>query len=300
VREGLVVAADEVVVGYDGSVESTCAVDWAVEYALSFGKRLTVVHAVDPAATTAAPGLAPMPYTAEYWREAERLLEVGYARAAHRLTKDRVDKQLSAEGAAAALVAASRDASLVVTGSRGLSRVAAGLLGSASYTVAAHADCPSVIVRTGRTRMPDADHPVVVGVDGSPAAAAALERAADIAARTGAKLHVVSVGHLRSPEAAALAEATRGGTERTRAVRALLEKVLADAEATLRRRHEELKVETEVLFGRAGTVLAQLGDGAGLLVVGSRGRGGFSGMLLGSVSHAVVHESRCPVLITRG
>ncbi len=293
-------AADEVVVGFDGSPESLNALDWAIEYALAFGDRLKLVHSVEPATTTAAPALAPMPYTTEFWDRGDQLLEEGFAKAADRLTADRVDKELSAEGAAAALVAASADARLVVTGSRGLSRIAAGLLGSVSYTVAAHAACPSVIVRTDRTSLPDAEHPVVVGADGSPAAAAAVRVAADVAARTGAGLRIVSVGHLGSPEAAAYAETARAGTEHTRSVRQLLDTTLDEAAEAAREQHPDLTVETEALFGRPGQVLAELGQNAGLVVVGSRGRGGFSGMLLGSVSHTVIHACPCPVLVTRG
>jgi nucleotide-binding universal stress UspA family protein len=65
----------------------------------------------------------------------------------------------------------------------------------------------------------------------------------------------------------------------------------------VRAAHPELTVETDVLFGHAGQKIAQLGKDAGLIVVGSRGRGGFTGLILGSVSHTVIHEAGCPVMV---
>jgi nucleotide-binding universal stress UspA family protein len=104
------------------------------------------------------------------------------------------------------LVDASRDADLIVLGSRGRGRLRAGLLGSTSYAVTAHARCPVVIVRAGAEQQeqqeetagdlhvarPGPEHPVVVGVDDSEAAQRALDAAAAWAEREHAALHVVA------------------------------------------------------------------------------------------------------------
>jgi nucleotide-binding universal stress UspA family protein len=82
-------------------------------------------------------------------------------------------------------------------------------------------------------------------------------------------------------------------------VRQAAEETLQRAEAHVRAAHPELALETEVLYGEPGHVLGELAQRAGLVVVGSRGRGGFAGLLLGSVSHTVIHEAPCPVMVVR-
>jgi nucleotide-binding universal stress UspA family protein len=67
----------------------------------------------------------------------------------------------------------------------------------------------------------------------------------------------------------------------------------------MRAAHPGLAVESEVLFGDAGRVISDLGARAGLIVLGTRGRGGFAGLLLGSVSHRVIHEADCAVMVVR-
>jgi nucleotide-binding universal stress UspA family protein len=296
-----------VLVGYDGSPVSQVALDWAAETAKQQGKRLTVLFCVDLAMMPAFPaydGAAALP---DLEQAARAVLDEGVERAAGIVGRDGVQPLTAIGSAAAELVVASRDADLVVTGSRGRGRLLAGLLGSTSYAVTAHAHCPAVVVRPpegadaaeARVPHPDAEHAVIVGLDDSDASERALEMGAEIAAAAGAKLRLVTVARVASIESWAYAEDTQAGTDQTHAVRDLAEDTLRRAEAHVRGSRPELTIETEVLYGEPGHVLGELAARAGLVAVGSRGRGGFAGLLLGSVSHTVIHEAPCPVMVVR-
>lgn len=294
--------AKGIVVGYDDSPGSIAALEWAAATANRWGTTLTVMHTVDLAAAPIEPAydLARLPDSlGEAGRE---LLANGVARARKLMTQPSQVAGLFAIGSPAAeLVHASKDADIVVTGSRGRGPLAAGLLGSVAYAVTAHASCPAVVVGTERPVQPGRDHPVVVGVDESRASEDALDLAAEMAAISDAALHIVHVAHgYFSPDAQAYVESEQAGTEHTKAVRAHAEDMVRLAARRAQATFANLPIETEVLYGSAGHVLSPLGAHAGLIVVGTRGHGGFAGLLLGSVSHAVIHEASCPVMIVRG
>ena len=289
-----------IVVGFDGSTGSEGALDSAALTARRQGRPLTVLHISDLAAMPAGTAYIPEALTEAMAEAATATLNVGVERAAAVMDRSHITGTTVIGSPAAELVAASEGAALVVTGCRARGRLASGLLGSVSYAVTAHAKCPAVVVRGHVTTHPDATHEVVVGVDDSEISERALDAAAEIAAATGAPLHIVRVEPLHAPDSWASVETRHAGSQHTHALRAEAEATLERAEKHARGAHPELTIETEVLYGDAGHALAPLGDRAGLLVVGSRGRGGFSGLLLGSVSHAVIHEANCPVMVVRG
>lgn len=290
-----------IVVGYDDSPSSLAALEWAAAMAGRWGTTLTVLHSADLAAAPIEPAYDVARLPEAVGEAGSELLADGVARAQKLMTDSAQVAGLLAVGSPAAeLVHASKDADLVVTGSRGRGSLAAGLLGSVAFAVTAHAECPAVVVRAERSAHPDRHHPVVVGVDASQPSERALDLAAEMAALSGATLHIVHVAHGSfSPDAQAYVESTRAGTEHTNAVRAYAEALVKRAAERAHAAYANLPIETEVLYGSAGHVLSPLGAHAALIVLGTRGRGGFAGLLLGSVSHAVTHEAPCPVMVVR-
>lgn len=291
-----------IVVGYDDSPGSLAALEWAATTARRWDTTLTVMHSVDLAAAPIEPAYDYARLPESLGEAGREVLADGIARAQQLMGDPSQVTGLAAVGSPAAeLVHASKDADLVVTGSRGRGALAAGLLGSVAYMVTAHAACPAVVVRAEHAVQAGPDHPVVVGVDDSQGSGRALDLAAEMAAISGAALHVVHVAHSSlSPDAQAYVESTSAGTDHTKAVRADAEAIVRRAARQAHGTYAHLRIETEVLYGSPGHVLSPLGGHAGLLVLGTRGHGGFAGLLLGSVSHTVIHETLCPVMVVRG
>jgi len=269
-----------ILAGYDGSSGSEHALNWAAREARSRGIALTVCHAW-------APGFAVLPSEAGVAALArhggERVIADGLRQARDLMGRGEVRPLLISGQATAVLCEHSRDADMLVVGSRGRGGVAGMLLGSVSWQVAAHAHCPVVVVR-GHWRSAGgyAPGPVVVGTDGSAASDAALGFGFEEAALRGAPLLAVC--------ALADAPGSLGGVL----------KLQEDVEQTITRHqkeHPEVTVLRQVAQGGARSALLAAAHDAQLLVVGSRGRGGIKGMLLGSVSQAVLHHSPCPVAV---
>jgi nucleotide-binding universal stress UspA family protein len=139
-------------------------------------------------------------------------------------------------------------------------------------------------------------HVVVVGYDGSQGADAALDAALEAARSRGATLRVVGAWHVPAPlvgTTAAPSSAARLGE----GMRVALTEAVNAAVARLRAQNDAVEIEPVVIEGQAVTVLTGEAADADLLVVGSRGLGGFRGLLLGSVSHQCAQHAACPVLI---
>lgn len=296
-----------IVVGYSGTEGSEPALGWAIETARREGRPLTILHCYDVAHVPVLGPAPPDQQTELIASAADEVVAAAVERATVVLGAERVTGVSVLGGAAGELVDASEAAHLVVTGSHGRGRLLAGLLGSTSYNVTAHARCPAVVVRGAASLHPDATHRVVVGIDDSEAALHALSRAAEIAVAAGAQLHLVraihpmvdlhtqpELGPMVYGEAYAIDHARFADELRTYA---------ADSAGELAERttaeHPELDVSFEVVEDSPGLAIARAGEGAGLVVVGSRGRGGFTGMLLGSESHTVIHHATSPVMVVR-
>jgi len=134
---------------------------------------------------------------------------------------------------------------------------------------------------------------VVVGVDGSPSSLAALEWAADYAARAGGTLEMVSAWDW--PHSYGWAVPLPEGYDPSVDAQGLLDR----SQALVRERHPDLEASGVVAQGHPALVLVKASEHADLLVVGSRGHGEFAGMLLGSVSEHCVTNAHCPVLVYR-
>lgn len=288
-----------IVVGYDGSPGARLALDWAVETAKRDERPLTLLHCVGLTMTPTFRAYDPGVQAQAYDEMSRGVLAEAIEIAAK--TLDRKDiHPLSVIGSAAAeLVGVSSQADLVVTGSRGHGAISGGLLGSTSYAVTAHAHCPAVVVRGQAVVHAGPSHPVVAAFDDSKNAQKALETAIQVAVAAEAPLHVVAVDNVGGLEAWPETDTMLGREEMMeqmhRRVGETLKHVADDAE----RAHPGLEVHTNLLGGGAGAAIAAYAVDvkAGLVVMGSRGHGGFTGMLLGSVSHRVVHDAPCPVMV---
>ena len=275
-----------VVVGVDGSASAYRAVEWAVGEAHRRGVGLRLVRAFSW--TTAD---HPTGWVARYRDE---MLDVSRRQVARALrvaadTRPDVEAEFAVEIGAPIEVLSSeaRRAQLLVLGDRGLGEVAGLVLGSVAVSLAARGACPVVVVRGERA---GADGPVVVGVDGSPVSEAALAFAFDAAAARGVDLVAV---HAWSPTA--IDEELASFVEWDASAESA---VLAERLAGWGQKHPQVAVRRTVV--RDGAVRALVTASAGAqLVVGSRGRGNAAGLLLGSVSHGVLHGAHCPVAVVR-
>jgi nucleotide-binding universal stress UspA family protein len=281
-----------IVVGIDRSAAGVAALDWALSQAVQRGVALTAVRAwsVPPYTVYYPVGTALSDMDAEAQHAALDLAE--------EMVKEATGRVAGADGVQVSAVAllgapqqvlldAARDAQLLVVGSRGAGPLSRAVLGSVSSSVLHHAPCPVAVVpeqagaeATGR---------VVVGVDHSPASLAALAWAVDEARARGAVLVPVAVREqeLATPVAPELE------TSECRALLGAAGAAGADAEPAVR-------VEPQVLAGHASRALLDAAADADLLVVGSRGRGGFTALLLGSTSSQCAQHSTGPVVVVRG
>lgn len=279
-----------IVVGIDGSESADRAVVWAAVTAAGRDFGLRIVTAVD------------LPPHLNH-KQVEDFRAVAGSRlvAAQVLARETVDGSsisISTEAldgkVVDVLLSESERSAMVVIGASGLGESDAGLLGSASIGLSAHASSPVVVVR-GRSidGLPPALGPVVVGVDGSSINQAAVATAFDEASWRRTPLIAVHVWSDLS-----LAQ-TSGVPDEWEDIAASEEAVLAESLAGWQEKYPDVEVRRIVAKDRPVRVIGQLSEQASLIVVGNRGRGGFTGMLLGSTSYALIHTADCPVLVAR-
>jgi len=285
-----------IVVGYDTSDTADAALCWAGHIADRAGTGVNVVFAAQPQlvayASTTSYGLWPsieeQTFAEEVAREGAQRLE-----ATHPQVK--ISTTASLESPTVALDKASEDASLVVVGSHGRGRLGSVMLGSTAYAVSGHARCPVIVARDAEAPLPDADHPIVVGSDGSEGSDRAVTAAATLAAQWDASLLVVTasaspeVSWGRPPSGFATVEAF---TESRIGKATLTNQASVDAA-----RQHAPQAFGVVLEGRAEDVVMHANAQAAILVLGSRGHGGLAGMLLGSTARNVLHQTSKPVMI---
>jgi nucleotide-binding universal stress UspA family protein len=273
-----------IVVAYDGSPDSQTGLTWAIRTALLTEQPVVAVIA------TAADDL--MPQRSLLW--GDHLEEV-------RASADRVlgeallsdsSVELRAGPAVPVLLEAAEGASLLVVGSRGHGQVAGLVAGSVSQHLARHAPCPVVVARP--VAHPAASR-IVVGVDGSGGSDSALDFACRRAELTGEDVVVVHGWR----DGRATGTTRRDIPEDFMQRLAEEERLLAESVAGAQADHPDVHLEPEAIPVVAWRALADASAAASLVVVGSRGRGAFSGMLLGSVSQQVLQHAQCPVAVIR-
>jgi nucleotide-binding universal stress UspA family protein len=290
------------VVGVDGSPGALEALTWTIDHARSVGAEVHAVLACEPDRLPDYDSRWGDDHLPEVRRnEAKALLHEQVSRAVSEQDEQLVVwRHTTAGDPPTVLMEASRDATALVVGARGLGRLQGLLLGSVSMHVAQRADVPVVVVR-GRTDRRDG--PVVVGVDGSAQSLSALRWAADFARRHSAPLRVVHAWSLpfTMHPGALLLEAGRVRAETLADLRSTVTREttgLAEAPAD-----QDVVVATEpeadVVDGSPSSVLLQESQRARLVVVGSRGRNAVAGQLLGSTSLSCVTNAACSVAVIR-
>ncbi len=286
--DGVDAVESGVVVGADGSEHGSAALRWAAGTAVAYGLPLTVLYARPDA--NAEPKLV-----------AEPAGVLGDAVAVARAQQP--DLEIRAlqmpESPVQSLLAAGESADILVLGSRGVEGFRGLLLGSTTMHVAPYARCPVVVVHSGLEGGPPFEdtegYPgnpgqVVLGYDGSPASNRAAAFAFRHAAAIGTGVVAVSVEAGRGePETEQIdPENATPGSDTS----AFHSPVIVTAAA-----FPDVPVSFVAGTGRPAEVLLAEALGADLLVVGSRGSGGFSGLVMGSVSQKVLAHAGCPVAV---
>lgn len=284
-----------ILVGVDGSPESLGAVDWAVARAACEGWRVHILCAYSlPSFTTASldGGYAALDDTAVR-AGAQAVVDEAIARVQDKGVT--VTSSLETGDPAGVLVDLSEEAVLTVVGTRGGGGFADRLLGTVSSALPAYAHCPTIVVprHTEGAEYTPARR-IVVGVDGSDSARKALRWAVREAEVWGAELTAIAAVPMASGAGAlAWLPAAVDREQVLTDVRSGLDRAVADALEG----HSEVVVRRHALDGNAAELMAEFSTAVDLVVVGSRGRGGFSGLLLGSVSQGVLSHASCPVMV---
>lgn len=284
-----------VLVGVDGSPESLGAVDWAAARASLQGWRVHVLCAYSlPSFTTASldGGYAALDDTA-IRAGAQAVVDEAVARIQNLGIP--VTSSLETGDPTGVLVDLTNEAALAVVGTRGGGGFADRLLGTVSSALPAHSHCPTIVVprhTEGAAYTPVKR--IVVGVDGSSSARKALRWAVKEADTWGAELTVIAAVPMATGAGAlAWLPAAMDREQVLADVRSGLDNAVAEATAD----YPNVIVRRHALDGNAAELMAEFSTAVDLVVVGSRGRGGFSGLLLGSVSQGVLSHSSCPVMV---
>ncbi len=294
--EGIAMTHEPVVlVGVDGTPAALGAVDWAAAQAQRLGWRLHIVCAYTlPSfpATSIDGGYAALD-DKQIHNGARQVLQEAVERAG---TGVEVTSSLENGDPTGVLVELSKQAGMVVIGSHKGSGFTDRLLGAVSSALPSHSHCPTVVVplrEEGREPLLPVRR-IVVGVDGSSSASGALHQAVREASVWDAEITAI----------AAVAIASAAGALAWMPATVDRDRILADVREGLDSAIEsatqdfpDVRVRRHALDGNAAALLAEFSTAVDLVVVGTRGRGGFAGLMLGSTSQALLQHSVCPVMV---
>jgi nucleotide-binding universal stress UspA family protein len=289
-----------ILVGVDGSAAALAAVRWAAHDAALRDVPLNLVHVVD----APVPGWLQVPSPAGFrqWQEkrAREFIESA-TKVAEESTGERgpvsIDSKVFYSATVPTLVGLSKEVDMVVVGYRGHGGVLVrNFLGSVSSGLVYHAHCPVAVIHDEKPLVANvARAPVLVGIDGSPASEAATAIAFEEASRRGVGLMALHVWtDLRVSDFKELFPDVNWDAQISEE-----EETLAERLAGWKERYPDVGIRRKIEIGDAASPLIEASERAQLLVVGSHGRGGFAGMLLGSVGAAVVNRARIPVIVAR-
>jgi nucleotide-binding universal stress UspA family protein len=282
-----------IVVGVDGSAASRAAIAWAARDAAMRNIPVTLVHVAAGLGGTWPVTPPPVGFGEWQKRHGRELIIDAMSiveDAAPETDTEAVKTEMYYSAVIPTLVDMSKGAEMVVVGRRGVGAFGA-LLGSVSSGLVQHAHCPVAVIHHDDSTMLDPAHaPIVLGVDGSPVSELATAIAFDEASRRHVDLialHAWSDTPMEFPDVDWSMMKTSE------------HEVLAERLAGWQERYPDVTVHRHVVCDRPAQQLIDRSEAAQLVVVGSHGRGGFAGMLLGSVSSAVVQSVRTPVIVAR-
>ncbi|MET3804060.1 nucleotide-binding universal stress UspA family protein [Nakamurella sp. UYEF19] len=297
------IAKNVVLVGVDGSSSSGAAAMWAAQEAERRGSALHLLQCYDVAVTFAGPGVV---IPTSVYEDVEH-----WARWAVSAVRDAIaalhpDLAITTDVREGAPVRLLREASegvlLTVVGSHGDSEIAESILGSVALRVAAGAAGPVVVIRTDPTAGPaQGSGPVWVGLDGSGDSEGALAFAFEEASMRGTRLVAVHSWNNQPADGFVRPYPVEVDRERFEQERRLLAEQLAGWSE----KYPDVEVHPVVLRGRPAASMLEhwkettADNKPSLLVVGSRGHGGFVGLLMGSTSQALIAHAPCPVAVVR-
>lgn len=288
-------AGAPIVAGVDGSESATHAALWAAEEALTRSMPLLLVHAVPvPAGAYAGRFGIDVGFLNGLETQGRDALAQVHAQITRKHPGLTVSTKLFSGDVVGNLIELSREARMVVLGSRGLGQVSGILAGSTAVALVAHGKCPVAVIRD---QSPPASGPVVLGVDGTRASATAVELAFEEAAIREVELIAV---HTWTEFVSDLTYAYARQFEMDwEQIEQHEQELLSESLAGWQQKYPEVPVRRIVIRDRPVRQLLEHAQHAQLLVVGSRGHGGFAGMLLGSTSQALIYHALCPLLVAR-
>jgi nucleotide-binding universal stress UspA family protein len=283
-----------ILVAVDSSPQSDAAVRWAAHEAALRHLPVRLAHVVVPV-TVSWPVAS---FAADYskWQEDNAQHAINQARnvlSAHlgQIETTAPETEVLYGYAVPTLVGASKDASMLVVGSRGIGAFGRAVIGSTSSGLVHHAHCPVVIVHSDQEPSADRTLPVLLGVDGSEASEAATAFAFDEASHRG-----VDLVALHAWSDVGIFPLLGGDWHRYEDEG---HEVLGERLAGWQERYPDVNVHRRIVCDLPARWLIEESRRAQLVVVGSHGRGGFAGMLLGSVSTAVAESANAPVVVVR-
>ena len=291
-------ATGKIVVGTDLSGRAQEAVAWAAHRAAARKVPLLIVLALPEVPIPRRSRLFDAMVTGDYHgylaENAKAKLEE-LAEKARELHPELEVETVAEEGLGSYVLAqASKKALLVVVGARGANAPAkVRALGGTADAVVAHAHGPVAVITDHGSPTPDG--PVVVGVDDSPESDAALALAADEAAARGVPLRAIHAWDVAPWMMGPMGVTAMQSLPPVSRLKERIDEIVAPVVAD----HPGLGYTVEVVEARPSAALAEASVGASELVVGSRGLGGFTGLLLGSTSKEVLRDADCPVIVTR-
>ncbi|MGO4443367.1 universal stress protein [Mycobacterium sp. 2YAF39] len=283
-----------ILAGVDGSPESEAAIRWATTEAIMRDLPLTLMHAIPPLRVS-----WPVAYLESSFVESQEASAHEVLAKAQKIVQasagesqpPAVRTEIRHTDAPSALVVGSRDAYMTVVGSRGMGALGRTFLGSASSGLVHHGHGPIAIIHAEESQAPDVTSPVLLGIDGSPASEDATALAFDEASRRGVDLvalHAWSDVGVLPVLGMDWHKYEDEGHE-----------ILAERLAGWQERYPDVHIQRRIVCDQPARWLVDESQKAQLVVVGSHGRGGFSGMMLGSISSKVAQSAEAPVIVVR-